>query len=126
MTLTRIGTTLVLCAAGLLAACAAKAPATPETNSYSASDVAATMVVQNKAKVPSGYRAVVKNGVEYYCTKEPVTGSRTETFERCLTEAQMIALREGGQDFLRRQQSRPGDQMQPSNGRMGSNPMSGN
>src|SRR5690349_14195220 len=118
MTLARIGTTLVVCAAvGWLAGCAAKTPAASQTNSYSASDVAATMVVQNKAKVPSGYRAVVKNGVEYYCTKEPVTGSRTETFERCLTEAQMIALREGGQDFLRRQQSRPGDQMQPSNGR---------
>ncbi len=71
---------------------------------------AGTTATSNTTKVPPGYKLVVKNGVETFCSKEPVTGSRMETFERCFTKAQMESFRQNAELFMRRQQSAPIDQ----------------
>jgi len=49
--------------------------------------------------VPYGFTRVVRNGTEYFCHKENVTGSRMEKHETCLTQAQMDAQRAAGVDF---------------------------
>ena len=106
-----IGGLLVITAASVLAACASQAPVSPAGSAAAAAPAAAAPVAGAPStaalasdNTPSGYRRVVKSGVEYLCKTEGVTGSRTETFERCLTKAQMDAAREKDQEFVRRQQ----------------------
>jgi hypothetical protein len=66
------------------------------------------------------YRKVTKKGVDYFCRREGVTGSRTQMIETCFTEEQLAAIRESGQDLLRDVQSNPGSQ--PAVGPDGSSP----
>jgi hypothetical protein len=51
------------------------------------------------------YRSVTRDGEEYFCRNEAVTGSRLEMHEVCLTRKQMDAAREHTQDEVRRMQS---------------------
>lgn len=45
-------------------------------------------------------RRVVRNGQELFCSSEPVTGSRTQVVERCLTAEQIERERQSSQDML--------------------------
>ncbi|MEJ1963772.1 MAG: hypothetical protein WDO56_20310 [Gammaproteobacteria bacterium] len=112
------GLFVVVVAASLLAACAAPAPVKPATSAAAAGAAAppaAALASNEKKPLDLGrYRRVVKNDVEYFCAREAVTGSRTETFDRCLTQAQLNAIQTSGQDFLRRQQNHVGEQFTPS------------
>lgn len=54
--------------------------------------------------VPYGFQLVVQKGEEYYCKRELITGSRTNTRDVCLTKAQMEAQISGTQDYLKRMQ----------------------
>jgi hypothetical protein len=56
------------------------------------------------ADVPYGFQLVVQKGEEYYCKRELITGSRTNTRDVCLTKAQMQAQINGTQDYLKRMQ----------------------
>jgi len=89
-------------AAALLGACASAPSATPKP----VAAVAATPTKANNIAV--GYRRVMRGGEEYFCKKEPVTGSRTDTNETCLTQAQMDAAQKNTQDMLQRLQQNPG------------------
>ena len=52
----------------------------------------------------SGTRRVVRDGVEYFCERPAATGSHfIAPREQCYTEAQLKAVRERDQDFVRRQ-----------------------
>ena len=42
----------------------------------------------------SGYRIVDRNGEKLYCSTDPKTGSRIVHDNTCLTEKEMMALRE--------------------------------
>ena len=111
-----IGGLFIIAAATVLAACASQAPVSPAGSAATAGAGAPSTAALASNKTPSGHRRVVRNGVEYFCAREGVTGSRTETFERCLTQAQLTALREKDQDFLRRQQNHVGEQFTPTQG----------
>jgi hypothetical protein len=92
-----------------LAACTSSAPqsasAPPERASAPA---AATAPVESDAlKRDARYRRVTKNGEEYFCRREPVTGTLTKKVETCLTEAQMEGRSRAEQDELRRTQGVP-------------------
>jgi hypothetical protein len=105
----------IVAAASVLTACAAQAPVNPASLTPAAAPGAppsASAIVTEK--VPSGYRRVVKNDVEYFCSREAITGSRTSTIQQCLTKAQLTAIRERDQDFVRRQQNHVGKQFEPS------------
>ena len=97
-----------IASATLLAACAgpnlrAPSPAARPAQVKGDADISA-----GKAVPTTGYRKVTKNGVEYFCSRETLTGSRTDTQVRCLTAEQLAAVREGAQDMLRRQQAHVG------------------
>ena len=118
----RIAGLFVIAAASVLAACASQTPVKPAGLATAASPAAAagagapSTAALASDKTTAGYRRVVKNGVEYFCSREGYTGSRTETFQQCLTKAQLTALRDRDQDFVRRQQNHVGDQFTPSTG----------
>ena len=46
-----------------------------------------------EARIPAGYTLIKKNGLEYFCRTEKVTGSRTQTKQICQTKEQMDAER---------------------------------
>ena len=92
---------LSVATAVMLSACASGPPATSKPAA-----VAATPTQANNIAV--GYRRVMRSGEEYFCKKEPVTGSRTDTNETCLTQAQMDAAQKNTQDMLQRIQQNPG------------------
>lgn len=56
-----------------------------------------------------GYRTVVRDGQEYFCRTEAVTGSRVSVREVCLTRRQM----EQAQEDVRRMQTPAADQDLP-------------
>jgi len=92
---------LAIALATLLGACATAPPAT--------SRPATAITTPTKANnIAVGYRRVMRGGEEYFCKKEPVTGSRTDTNETCLTQAQMDAAQKNTQDMLQRLQQNPG------------------
>ncbi len=72
--------------------------------------------IRRRSASAFGYRRVVKDGVETFCSNEPVTGSRMETFERCLTRAQIEAFRQNAELFMRRQQTGAGEPFRPNPG----------
>jgi hypothetical protein len=74
------------------------------------------------ADVPYGFQLVVQKGEEYYCKRELITGSRTNTRDTCLTKAQMDAQRAGTEDYLKRMRDSPVDttQVDGSGGRYNS------
>lgn len=77
-----IGTVGMVLATAVLAACAA-----------------------NSAKENGGYRMVKRDGQDYFCRKEAVTGSRLEMHEVCMTKQQMDAVRDNTQEEVRRMQT---------------------
>ncbi|HUN27786.1 MAG TPA: hypothetical protein VMU67_15905 [Steroidobacteraceae bacterium] len=99
---------LILAGTQALLGCASQAPAA--SNAPSAAQPVAPAVVAaapqtgttptTKFTVPSGYRHRVVNGEDVYCHKDPVTGSRTEMVETCLTLAQLQARAESSKDFI--------------------------
>ncbi|MFO1502830.1 MAG: hypothetical protein U1F39_03325 [Steroidobacteraceae bacterium] len=90
---------LTLC----LAACASPG-ATRPTRTVATSAPAAVTAGNSKtlADVPYGFQLVVQKGEEYYCKRELITGSRTNSRDVCLTKAQMEAQIQGTRDFLKR------------------------
>jgi hypothetical protein len=87
---------LLLVGASALAACASHAPVNSAgTASASGSAPVATAPVATadagKPVVPKGYRLVVKNGNEYFCRMQAVTGSHALKTEICLTQDQLDA-----------------------------------
>jgi hypothetical protein len=115
------GRFLVIAAASALAACASTAP-TPDSTTSKANLAAATnQAAVSEASSPlgtagpalkpgNGYRKITKNGETYYCKKEVVTGSRTNAQVSCLTQEEMTALSQNGQDLLNGIRSQPGSQ----------------
>jgi hypothetical protein len=108
---------LVITSASLLGACAAQGPTANNAAAPVAKADAAPRAIPAKgdadkaagATVPtSGYRKVVKDGVEYFCSRDGYTGSRVDNSVKCLTKEQLAAVREGAQDMMRRQQGHVG------------------
>jgi hypothetical protein len=104
----------IVAATSVLAACAAQPPASPASSAPVATAAPATAsVATDKKRDPLesfGYRKVVKNGETVYCSKERSPDSRVKMNEQCLTAAQVQAIRDNGQDWLRRQQNHTGEQ----------------
>jgi len=115
------GKIFMFVAAAVLAGCAANPPAgttaprapVAAAAPAPAASAAATATAKPAAaakgiKAGSGYRRVVKNGTEYFCRREGMTGSRTEVQETCLTQAQLEKVQNDSQDLVRRLESVPG------------------
>jgi hypothetical protein len=103
-----IASTLVACAATEPAVKNDSATASVGTSAPAAAAAAAATPRDKGKKAGSGYRQLTRNGQEVFCRREPVTGSRTETVETCLTKAQLDASIADSQDALRRIQAVPG------------------
>src|SRR5262249_41384232 len=87
----------------LLASCAAQPPVSPASSTPAVAAQSAELAAARKKAFPTdGYKKVVRDGREIFCSKEGYTGSRVQAVERCMTEAQLTAMRESGQDLLRR------------------------
>jgi hypothetical protein len=113
---------LTLAAATAIAALTADKPmSADETPSAGDSAMAAATTLEDRkaAARKRGYRLVVKSGVEYYCKREALTGSRLAKSDICLTQEQMDNLRENSQEFLRDAQSPAWQQTAPNQGAMG-------
>jgi len=96
-----------------LAACASTGAPAPSRSV--APPVPAAVTAGNSktlADVPYGFQLVVQKGQEYYCKRELITGSRTNTRDICLTKAQMEAQRAGTEDYLKRMRDSPVDNTQ--------------
>jgi uncharacterized lipoprotein YajG len=106
------GFLVIASASLLLAACAAQQSAPAARTAPVKGDAA---ISAGNTVPTTGYRKIKKNGVDYYCSRETLTGSRTDSQVRCLTEAQLTAVREGAQDMLRRQQGHVGEQSSSAN-----------
>jgi len=113
------GKLFLFTAAIVMTGCAANPPAGPSAPgapvvvaapvaSAAAATSAKPAAAQNGVKAGSGYRRIVKNGTEYFCRREAITGSRTETQQTCLTQAQMDRAQNDSQDMIRRLESLPG------------------
>ena len=101
-------TVLVAGSLAALAACAGQPPQ-PSSPTATAATSSSTATGQDLAgskssTVPYGFTRVVRNGNEYFCHRENVTGSRMEKHEVCLTQAQIDEQREKGVDFLQQVQ----------------------
>jgi hypothetical protein len=104
------GPCVVIAFASALAACAATPPAKPVEKTAASNSAPASAVAPKKAtNLTAGYRQVTKNGVEYYCKREGVTGSRLEAHDTCLTLAQLEAQRANSEELLRRLNSVPAE-----------------
>jgi hypothetical protein len=114
---------IIVTATGVLAACAAQPPASPASSAplaatpaaaapaaSAAPATAAAQAVDEKQFAKMGYFKTVKNGKTWYCQTERATDSRVKQNQQCLTAEALTALRNDGQDFLRRQQNRVGEQ----------------
>lgn len=88
MKATIIGSISVRAAVLALAACAALAGQAVAADS------------QPDTKKPQAYKPVKKNGVELFCRTDPVTGSRTQKKETCLTQEQVDAERARGVNIV--------------------------
>ncbi|HXR51545.1 MAG TPA: hypothetical protein VN762_05365 [Steroidobacteraceae bacterium] len=58
------------------------------------------MADDSKADSKNTYKEVKRNGAEVYCRTEPVTGSRTQKKEICLTKEQVEAERARGVNIV--------------------------
>ena len=101
-----------IASATLLVACAAQGPASSKAAPALKGDAA---IAGRNAVPTTGYRKVVRDGVEYFCSRPGYTGSRVDNSVECLTQAQLAAIRENSQDMLRRQQSHVGEQSTSAN-----------
>ena len=85
---------LLVAGATALVACASKAPVNPTgTASASGSAPSATAPAPDTGAnpVPKGYRRVMKNGGEYFCRMQAVSGSHVQKTEVCLTQDELDA-----------------------------------
>jgi hypothetical protein len=84
----------------------AQAPATAPVTASASSSASSTLAApqEDKFKAPYGYRRVVTNGVERFCTTERNPGSRAQRSEVCLSEAQLRAREAKTQDMLQQVQ----------------------
>ena len=90
-----------MCVAALaLASCAASGSSTADGQT-------ATLYTKGK-KLANGYLLVKKNGQDYYCRTESVTGSRSRVVETCLTEAQLKQQQANAQALVEGIQRAPG------------------
>jgi len=82
-----------LCAVAFLAGCAAQptAPSTP-----AAATVATTAATPGKASVPSGYKAVERNGATLYCTRVASLGTKFKQ-EVCMTQDEYDEVQRRGE-----------------------------
>ncbi|MBK6672568.1 MAG: hypothetical protein IT482_06620 [Gammaproteobacteria bacterium] len=113
----KIATVLVVpafAAALQLAACASTGGAAASSGTVATPAPPAVTAGDSKtlADVPYGFQLVVQKGEEYYCKREAITGSRTNTRDICLTKAQMEAQRNGTEDYLKRMRDSPVDNTQ--------------
>lgn len=109
-------TASVLMAASLLAACGSTPPANPPS-SRTAANVQPDAMDSGQAAAAlgmPGYRLKMTKGVEYYCRREAVTGSRLEVHEICLTREQLERQRDLSQEALRQIQRPPQETDVPS------------
>jgi hypothetical protein len=115
------GQFLMVTAALALGACASTTPSPDSTTAQANLAVATNHAVVSEASAPlgtsgpalkpgNGYRKITKNGETYYCKKEVITGSRTNAQVNCLTQEEMTALSQNGQDLLNGIRSQPGSQ----------------
>jgi hypothetical protein len=56
----------------------------------------------------SGRRLVVKDGTEYYCKRQKVTGTRLRSVESCLTREQLAQQQNSVRSFINDGESRSG------------------
>jgi hypothetical protein len=111
----KIASTIFVVAAALqLAACASASGSSRPTRTVATPAPTAVTAGDSKtlADVPYGFQLVVQKGEEYYCKRELITGSRTNTRDICLTKAQMEAQRAGTEDYLKRMRDNPVDNTQ--------------
>ncbi len=110
------GGLFALATATLLAACAsspqvksgANAPATAASPPTAAN-------APKQDTIERGWRRKMVDGKEVYCQRQPVTGSRANVVESCLTLAEIAAKRESSQEFLRRTQTGAREMQGPAN-----------
>lgn len=108
---------LVLAAAAALSACATNAPVSSvAVAAPSAGTPAAAADAKKSERADASYKRMTKNGKEVFCKREGNTGSRTQVFETCLTQEELTALTQKGQDDLRRMQSWPAERSTPQQG----------
>jgi hypothetical protein len=98
--------TLLGLAVVLLGACASNAPKSVESSAgveAKAAPAAVSPTAVNETAPDPGpsYRRIVRDGQEYFCRRQVVTGSRLKPKETCLTAAQIEEQRLRSQDFLR-------------------------
>jgi len=111
------GCLLVLAAAAALSACATNAPVSSvAVSSPSAGAPAAATAKKESERADASYKRKTKNGKEVFCKREGNTGSRTQVFETCLTQEELTALTQKGQEDLRRMQSWPAERSTPQQG----------
>jgi hypothetical protein len=84
---------------GALIACAAQPEVQAPRNAAPGGET--VTAVQIAPAVAGGYRRIMKEGVEYYCRSPVVTGSRMQRAETCLTKAQLEAMAEQSEAFVR-------------------------
>jgi hypothetical protein len=83
---------LLVAGAVALVACASKAPVnSTATAAASGGAPAATAPDTGATPVPKGYRRVMKNGGEYFCRMQAVSGSHVQKTEICLTQDELDA-----------------------------------
>lgn len=101
----RVTSFVILTGVSALAACASQAPA-PATSTETAAVhervPAATPTAQQMEKIAAsnGYRRVMVRGEERFCRSEPVTGSRVQKVEVCLTLAQLQARQADARELM--------------------------
>ena len=83
---------LLVAGAAALVACAAQGPVkSTGTAAASGSTPGATAPDTGATPVPKGYRRVMKNGGEYFCRMQAVSGSHVQKTEVCLTQDELDA-----------------------------------
>jgi hypothetical protein len=81
---------LLVVGAAALVACAAHGPVN-STGTAGGSAPGATAPDTGGTPVPKGYRRVMKNGGEYFCRMQAVSGSHVQKTEVCLTQDELDA-----------------------------------
>lgn len=99
----------IFAVAGMLAACAGTPPeaqgtkvavATPALVAGPVASSATSATSAKDRRLETGDRKrVVRNGQEYYCQRQGVTGSRTKVIESCLTKEELLLVLDSAQNF---------------------------
>ncbi len=88
----------------MLAACANQMPARLAVQPAASPEAGSRRV----SYMGDDYRMVDRDGQAYYCKREAVTGSRTQSVETCLTAGQLQAREQNTQRLLRDINDTPG------------------